>query len=107
MGYGFMDTTKMSIEGKATINFKTRQLQLWAKPNAKKPEYFSLATPVKVSGKFDDFGIGISVIRLTGTVASFITSPVHVPLRRLFSSTRSADGKEVCRKAWDKRNLEE
>ncbi|NOQ45746.1 MAG: hypothetical protein GQ559_03600, partial [Desulfobulbaceae bacterium] len=103
----FIDTTNMSIEAEATINFKTRELSMLAGPKAKKPEFFSLATPVKVSGKFDDFGIGINVVRLTGTVTSFVTSPVHVPLRRIFAKKRPEDGKEACREAWSKRNLEE
>jgi len=103
----FIDTTNMSIEAGATINFKTRELKMLAAPKAKRPEFFSLATPVKVSGKFDDFGIGINVVRLTGTVTSFITSPLHVPLRRIFAKKRPEDGKEACQEAWSKRNIEE
>ncbi len=103
----FIDTTNMSIEAEATINFKTRHLSMLAAPKAKKPEFFSLATPVKVSGRFDDFGIGINLVRLTGTVASFVTSPVHVPLRRIFARKRPEDGKEACQEAWQKRNMEE
>jgi len=103
----FIDTTNMSIEAGATIDFKNRQLKMLAVPKAKRPEFFSLATPVKVSGKFDDFGIGINVVRLTGTVASFVTSPLHVPLRRIFAKKRPEDGKEACQQAWNKRNMEE
>jgi len=102
----FMDTTQMSIEGEANINFKTEELKLKVKPKAKRPEFFSLATPVKVKGSFEDFRIGINKIRLTTTVASFITSPVHVPLRRLFAGERPEDGAEACRAAWDNRNIE-
>ncbi len=102
----FMDTTHMSVEGQANIDFKTRQLKLHATPKAKRPEFFSLATPVKVSGTFEDFGIGINKIRLTATAASFITSPIHVPLRRLFSGEIPADGAEACRAAWNNRNIE-
>lgn len=102
----FMDTTNMSIEGHANIDFKKQELKVLAKPKAKRPEFFSLATPVKVSGKFDDFGIGINIVRLTGTVTSFVTSPFHVPLRRIFAKKRPEDGKEACRQAWKKRNLE-
>ena len=103
----FMDTTQMSIEGEANINFKTEELKLKVRPKAKRPEFFSLATPVNVCGTFDEFGIGVNKLRLTTTVASFLTSPIHVPLRRLFSGKIPADGKEACRMAWDNRNLEE
>ena len=101
----FLDTTNMSIEGEATINFKNRTLAVKAAPKAKKPEFFSLATPVMVNGSFDDLGVKINMIRMAGTVTSFITSPVHVPLRRIFSRAIPADGKEACREAWDRRNL--
>ncbi len=103
----FIDTTHMSIEAEASINFKTRYLDMLAAPQAKKPEFFSLATPVKVSGRFDDFGIHINMVRLTGTVVSFVTSPVHVPLRRIFAGKKPEDGKVACREAWQKRNTEE
>jgi len=102
----FIDTTNMSIEGEATLDFKNRTLTMKAAPKAKKPEFFSLATPVKVKGSFDDIGIKINAISMVGTVTSFVTSPVHVPLRRIFSGTIPEDGKQACREAWDKRNLE-
>ena len=103
----FIDTTHMSIEGEAEIDFKKQQLKVQAKPKAKRPEFFSLATPVKVSGSFEDFGIGINKIHLTTSVVSFITSPVHVPLRRLFSGEAPEDGAEACREAWENRKVEE
>ncbi len=103
----YMDTTHMSIEGEAKIDFKNKRLQVKAAPYAKRPEFFSLATPVKISGSFDDFGIGINKIRLITTAASFITSPVHVPLRRLFSGETPEDGAEACRAAWENRRVVE
>ncbi len=102
----FIDTTNMSIEGEATLDFKNRTIAMQASPKAKKPEFFSLATPVKVKGSFDDIGIKINAISMVGTVTSFVTSPVHVPLRRIFSGTIPEDGKQACQEAWDKRNLE-
>jgi AsmA-like protein len=102
----FMDTTHMSIEGEANINFKTEEIKLKMAPKAKRPEYFSLATPVNVKGSFEEFGIGINKLRLTTSLASFLTSPVHVPFRRLFSGERPADGDEACRAAWENRNME-
>ena len=96
----YMDTTKMRIAGKARINFKTRDLDILLVPKAKKPEFFSLATPIKVHGTFDDFGIGIGISRLAGTVISFVTSPIHVPIRRIFSRKVAADGYDACMAAW-------
>jgi len=96
----YMDTSNMYIAGKAGINFKTRKLSIVLVPKAKKPEFFSLAVPIKVQGKFDDFGFGIGLGRLTGAIFSFITSPVHVPLRKIFADKIPEDGQEACRQAW-------
>jgi len=96
----YMDTSNMHVTGKADINFINRELDIRLVPKAKKPEFFSLAVPIKVQGKFDDFGLGIGTARLAGNVISFITSPVHVPLRRIFADKIPEDGVEACRQAW-------
>ncbi len=98
----FMDTTRMTVAGKAEVDFKKRKIDILARPKAKKPEFFSLATPVKVQGSFDDFGLGINPLSLTGSVITFVTSPLHVPVRRVFKKKVPADGKEACEIAWDK-----
>jgi hypothetical protein len=65
-------------------------------PKAKRPEFFSLATPIKVEGSFSDFGIGINPGSLIGTAIRFTTSPVFVPLQRFFLENESADGEGAC-----------
>ena len=82
------------------------KFKLKAVPKAKRPEFFSLATPVNVGGSFEDFKIGINKFRLTTSLASFITSPFHVPVRRLFVGERPKDGREACIMAWENRNVE-
>jgi hypothetical protein len=34
------------------------------------------------------------------TIASFITSPLHVPVRSLFAEGKEVDGEEACKIAW-------
>lgn len=96
----YMDTSNMRIAGKADVDFKNRTFKVIMAPKAKRPEFFSLAVPIKVDGTFEDFGFGIGMTRLTGAVVSFITSPVHVPIRRVFADEIPEDGVEACRKAW-------
>lgn len=96
----YMDTSNMRVAGKAKIDLKTGELNILLVPKAKKPEFFSLAVPIKVDGKLDDFGMGIGVGRLTGAIFSFITSPVHVPIRKIFTNKIPKDGREACRQAW-------
>lgn len=100
----FADTSKMQIEGQAEVNFKSREIKLYVAPKAKKAEFFSLATPVKVTGSFEDFGIGINPAQLAGSVLNFVVSPVFVPVDRLISKSAAADGKEACAFAWKMRN---
>jgi uncharacterized protein involved in outer membrane biogenesis len=96
----YLDTTNMRIAGKSEINFKTQELDIKMAPKAKNPEFFSVAIPIKIKGSFDDFGLKIGVVRMTGQVISFITSPVHVPIRRVFTEEEPDDGIDACKAAW-------
>lgn len=96
----YLDTTNMRIAGKAEINFVEEQIDIKLAPKAKAPEFFNLAIPLKLKGSFADFGIKIGVFRMAGQVVSFITSPVHVPIRRVFTEAEPADGVEACKLAW-------
>jgi hypothetical protein len=49
----------------------------------------------------DDFGVGAAPGGIFGTSVRFITSPIHVPLRRAFSEREPKDGIEACRLAWE------
>jgi uncharacterized protein involved in outer membrane biogenesis len=98
----FMDTTQMSVAGKVDIDFTSQEIDILMAPRAKRPEFFSLATPVKINGSFDDFGVGVSKVRAARSVVSFITSPIHVPIRRVFKKEVPADGREACELAWKK-----
>jgi len=98
----YLDSTKVLVEGKSDISFKSRELDVQFSPSAKKPEFFSLAIPIRVTGKFDDFELKIGVLPMAGKVISFITSPVHVPVRRIFTEETPADGVSACMAAWNK-----
>jgi hypothetical protein len=91
-----IDTSKIRICGKGRVDFKKEHIDLKMAPTAKKPEFFSLATPIEVNGHFADFGVGVQPGGLVGATIRFITSPVHVPFRRLFGKKLPADGADVC-----------
>lgn len=99
----YADTSKMQVQGSAEINFKTHTLDIQAAPKAKRPEFFSLSVPVGVKGTFDDFGIKIKPVSVTGKAVSFVTSPLHVPIRRLFKKGIPEDGEQACSEAWNRR----
>ena len=66
-----------------------------------------MAIPIQVKGSFEDFGLKISVLRTGGQVISFITSPLHVPIRRIFTKDEPSDGVEACKLAWTKTSEKE
>ncbi len=99
----FADTSRMQVEGMARVDFKQRTLSVRAAPKAKRPEFFSVAVPIGLSGQLEDFGVNINPLELTGQAISFVTSPLHVPLRRIFKKRKPADGDQACAEAWDMR----
>jgi uncharacterized protein involved in outer membrane biogenesis len=94
-----VDTTNMRVKGEGRADFKTEKIKLDLKPRAKTPQFFSLATPIKVSGKFSDFNVGMKQGALVGTAIRFVTSPVHVPLRMIAEDNLPADGGAACAEA--------
>ena len=99
----FADTSRMQVEGTAQVDFKQRTLRVRAAPKAKRPEFFSVAVPIGLSGQLEDFGVNINPLELTGQAVSFVTSPLHVPLRRIFKKRKPEDGYQACAEAWDMR----
>lgn len=91
-----IDTTEIRICGKGSIDFGEQQISLNVAPTPKRPEFFSLATPIKVQGSFENFGLGIQSGGLVGTVFKFVTSPMHVPISRLAKQALPEDGSDVC-----------
>lgn len=91
-----IDTSRIRICGRGSADFKNDRIELKVASRPKRPEFFNLATPIEVKGRLSDFGIGITTGGLVGTVVKFVTSPLHVPLRRLAGEGLPADGNDVC-----------
>jgi uncharacterized protein involved in outer membrane biogenesis len=91
-----IDTSRIRICVKGQVNFKKEQINITSAPAAKKPEYFSLATPIGVHGKFTDFEMGIEPGGILGTAVTFLTSPVITPMRRMVGEKLPEDGSDVC-----------
>ena len=91
-----VDTTNVRVAGVGQVDFKDRTVSLTLAPEAKKPQFFSLSTPVHAKGHFDDFKLSVRPEDILETAIVFITSPVHVPIRRLFETYLPPDGGDVC-----------
>jgi uncharacterized protein involved in outer membrane biogenesis len=90
-----IDTTRMRICGKGWVDFNTNKLSLEVAPTPKKPEFFSLATPIGVQGSFTDFGLTIAPGGLFGTGIKFAISPIQVPLQSMFDKPMPSDGSDL------------
>ena len=102
----YMDTSKMRIVGQAEVDFQKRKLKLLMKPLAIEAKLFSLTTPILVQGSFDVFGVWGVVLGIVSCAVSFITSPVHAPLRRIFTEKQPPDGLRACEEAWSRTGAE-
>ena len=92
------DTSKIRICGEGEISFQDRKFNLVVSPRAKRPEFFSLATPLAVRGEFDDFRIGAKagVLSAGTTAVRFAVSPITTPVKRLFKKDLPEDGADIC-----------
>lgn len=93
----FIDTSKIRICGKGQVDFKNNRVDITVSPTPKRPEFFSLATPVEIHGSLDDlkFGVG-GAVSVIGTAVKFIVSPVTTPIKRLVKNNIPADGSDAC-----------
>lgn len=93
-----LDTTQMRVQGEAKIDFGKKRLACLFTPEPKTPQFLSLATPLSITGSFSKYKVGIARGGLLGTVLQTLSSPLHVPLRKIFQQRVPADGRDVCGK---------
>jgi len=91
-----MDTSRMRVSGEAKVDFTSEALAFRLVPRAKTPQFFSLATPVGVSGTITNFKIGVAGSDVMETVGRFLTSIFVVPVQKLTQSSLPRDGADVC-----------
>ena len=91
-----IDTSKIRICGKGTIDFSEQKFDLVVAPTAKRPEYFGLATPLVVKGDFDNFRVGLKRGALAKTGFKFIFSPITTSVKRLVKEDLPEDGNDIC-----------
>ncbi|WP_419176243.1 AsmA family protein [Desulfosediminicola sp.] len=92
----FVDTGKIRICGSGTIDFANNSLNLLVQPTPKKAEYFNVATPIEIKGRFDEVKVGVAGGGVLGSAVRFLTSPVFTPLKRIVTVKIPEDGSDVC-----------
>jgi hypothetical protein len=94
-----MDTTRMRVAGEGRVDFDTETMHLRLAPKAKEPQFFSLATPIQVTGKLTDFKVGVAPGGVAETTLRFLTSVFVVPIEKLTKGRPPRDGADVCTNA--------
>jgi hypothetical protein len=94
-----LDTSRMRVDGEGRVDFDSEQLYLRLAPKAKEPQFFSLATPVQVSGTLTDYQIGVAPGGVAETVVRFFSSILVTPVEKLTKAPLPRDGADVCANA--------
>ncbi len=101
-----IDTTRLWINGNARVDFKRQHVELTLFPHSKTARFFALQTPIRTHGSFSKIRMEINPVDIAGAYLSFITSPLHVPARWLFTDKPPEDGSAICEKFFDRKHLE-
>jgi hypothetical protein len=94
-----IDTSRMRVAGEGRVDFESETLAFKLAPRAKTAQFFSLATPIAVTGKLTDFKIGVAPGGVAETTVRFLTSLFVVPLQKLTEGQVPRDGADVCTNA--------
>jgi uncharacterized protein involved in outer membrane biogenesis len=97
-----VDSTKVWLNGNLDINFPNETVRLSLFPRAKKARIFGLELPVILKGDFDEQNLVVNKSTIVGSVVSFILSPLHAPMRRIFGKHVPSDASEKCGQLMDR-----
>ena len=97
-----MDTTKVWMLGNLNVDFSEEHVTLSLYPRSKTARMFAVQAPIRVEGSFDNIKLITNPVDITVAYFSFITSPLHVPARRVFGDKVPEDASEICEKFYDR-----
>lgn len=101
-----IDTTKLWIQGDFNVDFKSKEIILSLFPRSKIARFFAFQSPIRASGSFTDIKLNFSLLDVTVGYVSFITSPLHVPVRWVFGGKPPEDGSAICEQFFDREHVE-
>jgi len=97
-----IDTTKVWMTGNINVDFKDEYVNLSLYPRSKTAKLFAVEAPIRAQGHFTDIHLVTNPIDLTAAYLSFVTSPLHVPARRIFDDKVPEDASEACERFFDR-----
>lgn len=94
-----IDTSRMRVVGTGRVDFDSERLDFRLAPRAKTAQFFSLATPIGVSGTLTDYKIGVAPGGIAETALRLLTSAFVVPIEKLTKGSLPRDGADICSNA--------
>ncbi|MDJ0788032.1 MAG: AsmA family protein [Myxococcota bacterium] len=91
-----LDTSSMRVGGRVEVDLTTGTVDVVLAPVSKKPRLFSAATPVRVTGKVEDFSLGVKPRDVAASLFRMAASPLTVPIQRVLRRNLPRDGGEAC-----------
>jgi len=91
-----LDTSRIHVEGKGTIDLKENSINFHLRPTPKSAHFFSVATPISISGNLFDPDIGVSAANVVATVFRMVTGIVTTPLKKIFMREIDPEGRSAC-----------
>ena len=91
-----IDTSRTRVSGTGNLDFATERIDFRFSPRTKRLQLLSLETPVRVTGTFDDFSVGVFPGDVLAAITRFFGSVIVVPLQTLFGGAIPIDGQDVC-----------
>ena len=96
-----LDSTEILVHGRGNIDLGQRKLDLLFAPQAKLEKFFSISTPIQVSGPFDDFNVRVAGGGFVMTLFRWYMSLIYVPYKWLTGERFPPDGLATCYSAMD------
>ena len=90
------DTSRIQVKGTLEVDFERGWIESQLRPIPKRPQFYSLATPVHVSGKLDDLKVSAAKGGVIGTVIRMATSYIVVPIQWIIFEKKPRNGTEQC-----------
>jgi hypothetical protein len=87
-----LDTTEVIVRGRGNIDIANRTLEMIVAPQAKREKFFSMSTPVAITGSWDDFRVGVTRVGAMATLFRWYMALIYVPFKWLTGERFPADG---------------
>ena len=98
-----IDTSRVQVKGTVEVDFRKGWIDAVFRPIPKRPQFLSLATPIRVNGSLDDLNVGIARGGILGTVVRFVTSYIVVPLQWVILERVPEDDTHTCLQLFNER----